>query len=491
MGTLVDKDNVLAPVIAGQLRPATLAEAIFGSERLPRELLCQLLEALPAAVYTTDGAGRLTFYNQAAVDLWGLRPDLGRSQWCGSWRLHWPDGRPMPHDECPMAVALKEGRPIRGAEAVAERPDGTRVSFLAYPTPLCDESGTPIGAINMLVDISERKRAEELEQRLASIVEGSDDAIISKDLQGVIATWNTGATRLFGYTAQEVVGKPVTILIPSDRQDEEREILGQIRRGEHIDHYETVRCRKDGTLVEVSLTVSPVRDAEGRIIGASKIARDITERKRALEQQQLLLREMSHRVKNLFSVAGSVVALSTRSARTPEDMAEAVQERLRALARVQDMTLPGFIDVSAKPSQETKLHAIVRAIFAPYSDPGRDNDDGCVIVNGPNVPIRGSAVTSLALVLHEFTTNAAKYGALSSPNGCVHIDWRLVGTDKLLLEWKECGGPPIHGLPKNRGFGSALTERIIKSQSGGEVSYHWHPEGLIIHLSVPTDWLTR
>jgi PAS domain S-box-containing protein len=121
----------------------------------------QLLEALPAAIYTTDAEGRITFYNQAAVDFSGHRPELGSDRWCVSWRLSWPDGTPMPHDECPMAVALKEGRIMNGAEAVAERQDGTRVPFMAYPTPLHDASGRLVGAINMLVDISERKEAEE------------------------------------------------------------------------------------------------------------------------------------------------------------------------------------------------------------------------------------------------------------------------------------------------------------------------------------------
>jgi PAS domain S-box-containing protein len=126
----------------------------------------ELLRALPAAIYTTDAAGRITFYNQAAVDLWGRRPDLVDERWCGSWHLYAPDGTPMPHDTCPMAKALKENRPLRDAEAVAERPDGTRVPFLAYPTPLRDASGGLVGAVNMLVDITQRKRAEDTQKLL-------------------------------------------------------------------------------------------------------------------------------------------------------------------------------------------------------------------------------------------------------------------------------------------------------------------------------------
>ena len=139
-------------------------------------------------------------------------------------------------------------------------------------------------------------------------------------------TWNPGAERLFGYTAEEIVGKPATILIPPDRRDEEVRILERLRNGERIDHYETVRQRKDGSLVEISLTVSPIKDAEGRIIGASKIARDITERKRAQQQQHLLVKEMDHRIKNLFALAGAVVTLSARSAATPKVLAEAVRK---------------------------------------------------------------------------------------------------------------------------------------------------------------------
>ncbi len=458
-------------------------------ERQFAPLANEVLEALPAAVYTIDAAGRITFCNQAAADLWDCCPELGKSEWCGSWRLYWPEGRPMRHDECPMAVALKEGRSIRGAEAAAERPDGTRVAFLAYPTPLRDRSGALTGAVNTLIDITERKRTEQLAQRLGAIVGSSDDAIVSKDLDGIINSWNPGAERLFGYTAEEVIGKPIMLLIPTDRHGEESEILSRIRRGERVDHYETVRRRKDGSLVDISLTVSPVKDAEGRIVGASKIARDITERKRAQEQQNLLLREMSHRVKNLFAVASGLVTLSARSAHTPADMAEAVRGRLGALALAHGLTRPGLMNGGEKPSQETTLHALVQTILAPYVDPESLRDRGFFIITGPCLPICGNAVTSVALVLHELATNAAKYGALSSSGGYIHIDW-LVKNDELLLTWKEHGGPHLDGPADHEGFGSALVRRLVTGQFGGELSYDWNPKGLIIRLSVPVEHLT-
>lgn len=186
--------------------------------------LRDLLEALPAAVYTTDADGRITFFNRAAVELAGRVPALG-DEWCVTWRLFRADGTFLPHDQCPMAVAIKEDRPIRGEEAVAERPDGTRVPFIPYPTPFHDSEGRLMGAINMLVDISDRKKAEEFAERLAAIVTFSDDAIVSKDTQGIIQTWNKGAERLFGYTAADVIGKPITILIPPNGRTRSRKSL--------------------------------------------------------------------------------------------------------------------------------------------------------------------------------------------------------------------------------------------------------------------------
>jgi PAS domain S-box-containing protein len=440
-------------------------------------------DAIPVAVYATDAEGRITFYNQAAVELWGRRPEIGKSTWCGSWQIFRIDGKPLPHDECPMAVALKERRPIKGTDAVLERPDGTRVRFRAYPTPLMDEAGAMVGALNTLIDVTEYERAEEIRQRLVSIVESSQDAIVAKDLNGIITNWNHGAEQLFGYTAEEVIGKPVTTLIPDDHLDEEPDILKRIRRGERVDHYETVRQRKDGSLVEISLMVSPIRDADGRIVGASKIARDITDRRRAEEQRQLLLREMNHRVKNLFSLASGVVTLSARSAETPEQLATAVRERLTALARAHDLTLPDLSRGALKAEAATNLHSLISTIISPFDDtrPGGAR----VAIDGPEVPVGVSAVTGVALLLHEFATNAAKYGAFSIPSGHVNIDWSIA-EGMLLLQWEEQGGPPLEPPgDDSAGFGTMLARRIVEGQLGGRISHMWKRGGLIINLSLP------
>ena len=314
------------------------------------------------------------------------------------------------------------------------------------------------------------------------IVESSEDAILSKDLDGVITSWNHGAERLFGYAPEEVIGRPVTILIPSDRENEEPMILERIRRGERIEHYETVRRRKDGSLVDISLTVSPIRDPAGKVIGASKIARDITERRRAHERRQLLLGEMNHRIKNLFALAISVVSLSARSANSVEDLTASARERLLALARAHDLTLSRNSIHAPHVEMPTTLHSLIRAIVAPYESI-RDEGAKRFEIVGPDIAISGAAVSTLALLLNEFSTNSAKYGALSTPNGQIRMDCAEEGP-AIVLTWTERNGPTVTSSDESEGFGSILT-RAAAGQLGGEMSKTWKPEGLVIRLSAP------
>ena len=314
----------------------------------------------------------------------------------------------------------------------------------------------------------------------AAIIESSDDAILSKDLNGVILSWNHGAERLFGYAAEEAIGKPVNFIIPDDRQSEEDAILDRIRRGEAIQNYETVRQRKDGALVDIALTISPIRDMEGRIVGASKIARDITELKRARDRQYLLLREMSHRVKNLFALSSSIIGLSARSAKSVEELAEVARERLTALARAHSLTFS-----HGEPTPATTLHALIDILVQPFDD----RDHSRISVSGIDPPISGSAITSLALLMHEFATNATKYGALSTPEGTVDVVCSEEG-DMVILDWTESGGPPIEKAHASEGFGGVLSKIAVANQLGGEIKRDWRREGLAIRLAVPRDRLT-
>jgi PAS domain S-box-containing protein len=428
-----------------------------------------LLQALPAAIYATDIAGCITFYNDAAARLWGCRPELGKSQFCGSWRLFWPDGRPMAHDECPMALALKERREIRGMEAMAQRPDGTFVQFVPHPTPLFDSSGVLIGAVNMLVDISDSMRTDLQAQRLASIVESSDDAIISKDLKGIITSWNRGAERLFGYTAEEIVGRPVTTLIPPDRQNEEPVIIERIRRGERVENYETVRCRKDGGLLDISLTVSPLMDAHGKIVGASKIARDITERKSAQARQALVVSEMKHRIKNSLA---TIQAIATQTLKANIEERDAFIARLHALDRAHDL-------LTAETWEKAPLGHVVKRALEPFQ-----HHSERVLVEGPDhLWLNSSKGVMVAMVVHELATNAVKHGALSNGTGQINVTWdRTAQPDLAKLVWQESGGPVVH-QPKERGFGSHLIERAFGGQLGA-AELIFDPSGLTCTLEI-------
>ncbi len=360
-------------------------------------LLTSVFGALPIAIYTTDAEGRVVFYNSSAAALFGGAPGIGSTDWCSSQKLMWPDGTHMVPGKCPMSIALRERRAIQGAEAMVRRDNGSVARLFIYATPLF-EGETLIGGVNMLVELGERDRTNYLEQRLAAIVECSEDAIISKDLDGTIVTWNRAAEKLFGYAAAEAIGRPVTMLIPDDRQQEEEAILNSIRQGKPVARYETLRRRKDGTLVPIALTVSPLRDSSGQIIGASKVARDISDQIKVREHQMLVLNEMSHRVKNVLAVAGGLVGLSARSAQSPKAMAQAVQERLGAYSRAHELTRTSGAAVARGATRQTTLHTLIHAIVAPYLD--ETGQEANVSTEGEDITIDSNATASLALVLH-------------------------------------------------------------------------------------------
>jgi PAS domain S-box-containing protein len=241
-----------------------------------------VLSLMPTAVYICDALGRITFFNPRAEKLWGRKPFLNddNEKFCGSFRLRNTAGAEIRREQTPMAAALKTGVPVLNEEIIIERPDNSKINSRITIKTLHDKQGLTTGAIAVFQDINYWKVTEESRQWLSAIIESSDDAIISKNLNGIIMSWNKGAERIFGYQEEEVIGKPVTVLMPPERYNEEPAILAGIRQGHRFDHYETVRKRKDGSLIDISLTISPIKDVEGTIIGASKIARDMTQRKR-------------------------------------------------------------------------------------------------------------------------------------------------------------------------------------------------------------------
>ena len=325
-----------------------------------------------------------------------------------------------------------------------------------------------------------RRIAHETSAKLAAIVEHSDDAILSKYLDGTITSWNASAERLFGYTAEEAVGSHITLLIPEDRLHEEDMIIGGVREGRRTEHFETLRRRKDGALVHVSLSVSPIRDEHGKIVGASKIARDISERVEAQERQVLLMREMNHRIKNLFALTGGLISLSARSAGSVEQLASTLRDRVEALARAHALTMQDGVEGG---EASAGLVELLRAILSPYEAEHAD----ALAITGEDIQVRGSALTSLALVLHEFATNAAKYGALSASEGRLSVHLRREG-ELLIVQWVERGGPAVEIAPTHTGFGSRL-EKAALSGLGATITRTWDPEGLTLTVVLPVERL--
>ncbi|HEX7956155.1 MAG TPA: PAS domain S-box protein, partial [Pyrinomonadaceae bacterium] len=286
-GTLIDISLTVSPIRKpdGTIIGASKVARDITEQRRAQEALRAQGEVIGQAydaIFLRDTTNAITLWNRGAERTYGYTPEeaLGRSP-----HELLKTVPPVPLEEIYRSLR-REG--FWEGELLHTRKDGEQIVVETRWATVRDGRGQVTSVLEITRDVTERRRAEAKLLQAAAIVENSDDAIISKDLNGIILSWNPGAERLYGYTAAEAVGHPVTMLIPEDRPDEEPNILSRIRRGERVEHYETVRVRKDGTLIDVSLTVSPVRDAEGRIVGASKIARDITARRRAEQTRGLL-----------------------------------------------------------------------------------------------------------------------------------------------------------------------------------------------------------
>jgi PAS domain S-box-containing protein len=441
------------------------AKSKMPAELVITERLADLLMLSHEPMFAWKLDGAIEFWNTGAERLYGFAANeaVGRSSHSLLKTKH-------PTDLTELLSQLRNARSWAG-ELRHTCKDGhevivdSRMQLLGDDTVL--EVNRDVTEVRML---SAALQDHELRLRaLAAIVESSDDAIVSKNLDGIIMSWNKGAQRVFGYTAEEAVGRPIMIVIPQDRQSEEREILTRIRRGERIDHFETIRQRKDGSLIVVSLTVSPVKNPYGKIIGASKIARDITEQKRNQDLISTLAREAEHRSKNLLATVQAAVHLS--HADTPEGLKKAIDGRIQALANVHS-TLVKTRWIGAD------LSAIATQELAPYSETNQQR----VQISGPPILLEPNAAQAIAVTLHELATNAAKYGALSVTNGRVNLNWFHTEDGHLHLRWTETGGPKVQE-PSRKGFGGRIIELMIGQQSG-KTSFDWRSDGLVCEISL-------
>ena len=438
----------------------------FDAENSLVRMLASLVTASHEFIGIADLEGNALFVNETGRELVGLR-DLEAVRSTRIIDYFSADDQSRILDE--VLPAVRDTGFWEGELKFRNFQTGQLIPVLYNIFPVRDSTDAITAYGTVTRNLTESKSAEQRLRSLASIVESSDDAIVSKNLDGIIANWNRGAERIFGYTSEEAIGQPITMVIPADRQSEEREILTRIRRGERIDHYETIRRRKDGSLIVVSLSVSPVRNAEGQIIGASKIARDITEQKQSQEQIATLAREAEHRSKNLLATVQATVRLS--QSETPNGLKQAIEGRIQSLANVHSLFINTHwigADLSTIATQE----------LAPYSEKNQRR----VRIDGPPVLLEPDVAQVVAIILHELATNAAKYGALAVPGGQVELKWSHGADRRLHLRWTESSGPKVQE-PTHKGFGGRIIEQMI-AQRSGKSHFNWHADGLVCEITL-------
>lgn len=312
---------------------------------------------------------------------------------------------------------------------------------------------------------------------LAAIVEDSTDAILSKTLDGVITSWNAGAEQLFGYSRDEAIGQPISLIIPEDHLHEEADIVARLRLGERIGRLETVRRTRNAISIPVEVTISPLRNAKGAVIGASTIARDISDRLRHANEQALLLSEMRHRIKNLLSIVQGLVTIGSRRTDDVQSFAELLTARLTSLAAAQALVLQSE---DRAEGACTTLGEILAAVMSPYGSES-------IILMDCDAVVGQRAMTSLALLFHELATNAIKYGALSNPDGSLHVEI-AADPETVSVLWRETGGQRSESALA--GFGTTLLQATLRGLQG-TIDSQWRGAVFEITLSLPRNILAR
>jgi len=326
--------------------------------------LAAIIESSEDAIASKDLNGTITSWNKSAERMFGYSAEeiIGQPV-----TLIIP---PELHDDEPRILGkIRSGQRIEHFETVRVHKNGRRIYVSLTVSPIKDVHGRIVGAAKIVRDITQKKKLEEDALRLAAIVESSDDAIASKDLNGIVTSWNRSAEKMFGYRAEEIIGKPITLIIPEELQPDETVILRKIRRGEKIEHFETVRLRKDGQRIDVSVTISPMKDDYGNVIGAAKIVRDITEKKkidRALRITEKLAAAgrlaatIAHEVNNPLEAVTNLVYLAKVDAHKPERVEEYLGMAGRELDRVAHITRQtlGFYRDPSLPARMSVTHLL-------------------------------------------------------------------------------------------------------------------------------------
>jgi PAS domain S-box-containing protein len=509
-GQRIHVSLTVSPIVTPEGRvigASKIARDITERRRLERDArhFAAIVESSDDAVISKDLDGIIVSWNRAAERLFGYTAAeiIGRSV-----RLIIPEDRQSEEDQ--VLGAVRRGEIVDHFETVRVRKDGTSVPISLTVSPIRGAKGEVVGASKIVRDLRRVQRVERDALRLASIVDSSDDAIVSKDLNGIVTSWNAAAERMFGYTASEMVGQSIRRIIPDDRQREEDEVLSRIRRGERVDHYETIRRRKDGTFLPVSLTVSPIRGENGKVMGASKIARDISERERAEQERQRLLtvaREasrlkdeflatLSHELRTPLNAIGGYVRMMQSNLLTGEKRSRAMETVARNVASLTQI-VEDVLDVSRIISgkfrldvQPVDLPALVQNAVETVRPAADAKGVRLVTIVDPRAsPVSGDP-ERLQQILWNVLSNAVKF---TDRHGRVQVRVEQVDSHVEITVSDTGAGIPADFLPHvfdrfrqadagiNRsrgglGLGLAITRHLVELQ-GGRISAASDGEG--------------
>lgn len=436
---------------------------------LQREQLHVTLSSIGDAVIVTDKHGTITFLNPVAEELTG-------------WRLKEAVGQPLDRVfvvfneetrqelENPVNAVFREGRVVGLANhTVLRAKDGRELPIEDSAAPIRERDQTISGAVLVFRDATQARRAIEARMHLAAIVESSDDAILGNDLDGRITSWNRGADRLYGYSADEMIGQPLDKLVPADHPEEVPNILDKIRRGENIEHFETVRVRKDGRRLDVSLTISPIRNSEGKIVGASKIARDITARKEEDRRKNEFLALLAHELRNPLAPLRNglqVMRLAAEDRQATEQVRHLMERQLEHLVRLVD----DLLDVSRISRGKLALHK-ERLTLLSVIENTLEVCEGLLEQHGhelslsvPEEPLYVEAdKTRLAQALCNLLSNAVKY---SDPGTRIWLSAQREDQQAVIRVKDEGLGISAEMLPKIFDLFTQVDRSLEKSQGG-------------------------
>ena len=493
---IMDRVHGAQAIVLTLMISTLVLTALFTELKLSNQLLRtkeasfrQLLGALPAAIHTTDTAGRIMFYNKAAADLWGIAPDLGRDKCSDLGRLYYPDGTLVPLGECPTNLCIAEKRAIEGREALFERHDGKRIPIIPYPAPLIGADGEIAGVVSMKIDITERKQAEQaLAERNAQLELAQMAARVGSytyDMVGRIVRLSGASAPLYGGSTKSNMEMPAEQWCARvHREDmqrlrEENICAFKERQRELVNEFRFVLPGGEVRWIEARSLVA--YDDAGRAERMTGVYIDVTERRSAENQKNLLIAELDHRVKNVLACVAAVAQRSRECSRSADEFLEVLNGRINSLAKTHAL-------LSHSHWEGVRIDELVRSELAPCMTECNS------LIEGPDLVLAAEATQPLAMVLHELATNAAKYGALSNGRGQVRVRWRGASngrsSDKLVLDWREVGGPPVVA-PNPTGYGASVIRDLIPYELGGAVNYELARGGVCCTLEIPARWLRR